>query len=574
MRKNLITTIIALFSILAAVLVACNNSQVPAPGQITDVKRGDLNIVVTSDGNLEMPNQFDLKFGVQGQVDQILVSEGDTVKQGALLALLDNIAQRNAIKTALFDIQTARNNIVIQNKSDTVCVWDHLPYNYPDLSVVRISNEAQKDMLKAAGFFNNGNYKEAGYWLVMTYFDIAICEDLIQTRPNAAQLAGAQNNSTYYPDLTAGGYEKLSADNQKVVDYLQIYRAKLLSMAQEMKTGAYAKIAPSLDAALKEMSEVTQAAKSTLAIKTRAVYEYADTPTSVDFLEASLRDLEELQDYTESDEAMAIEAAKKLYITKLNLAVGRDTLENQTLIFESGAAINWQTLQKYNLSLQSKEIAFYKAKQEIMKTAIIAPSDGSVVSVDLKKSYVLSAQDYSSKIAVKLVDTGTIRFRGTIDEIDIVKVKSGQTVSITVDAVPDRTFTGKVRFISPYGTAVGKVIKFTLLVEMDPVEIQLRGGLRATAEIMASSVKNALLVPVSYIISTPGGSMVMLADNTTGKAEPKRVTLGLQNFQYAEVISGLREGDKVQLPVKAAAGSTAGQQRQSSNPGTAIRALH
>jgi RND family efflux transporter MFP subunit len=273
-------------------------------------------------------------------------------------------------------------------------------------------------------------------------------------------------------------------------------------------------------------------------------------------------------------DALAIEAAKKLYTAKLNLLVGRDVLENQTLIFESGGAINWKTLQQYNLSLQAAQIALYKAKQEIMKTAIIAPSDGDVVSVDLKKSYVLSAQDYSSKTAVKLVDTKTIRFKGTIDEIDITKVKSGQPVSITVDAVPDRTFTGRVKFISPYGTAVGKVIKFTVLVEMDPVDIQLRGGLRATSEIMTSSVKNALLVPVSYIITTPGGSMVMLADNTTGKAEPKRIAVGLQNFQYAEVTSGLSEGDKVQLPGKGSATPPTGQQRTTSGGSNPMRALH
>ena len=366
----------------------------------------------------------------------------------------------------------------------------------------------------------------------------------------------------------------VAPDNQAAIDYLQQYRGKLLAIARDMKLGLYDKITPALDSARQEMSEVSSAAKGTLTIHTRMIYEYADTPTSVDFLQASLRYLEDLQNYMAEPDALAIEAAKKLYTAKLNLLVGRDVLENQTRIFESGGSINWKTLQQYNLSLQAAEISLYKAKQEIMKTAIIAPSDGSVVSVDLKKSYVLSAQDYSSKTAVKLVDTNTIRFKGTIDEIDIVKVKSGQPVNITVDAVPDRTFTGKVKFISPYGTAVGKVIKFTVLVEMDPVDIQLRGGLRATAEIMASSVKNALLVPVSYIISTPGGSMVMLADNATGKSEPKRITVGLQNFQYAEVTSGLTEGDRVQLPGKAASGSTTGQQRPSSNPGNAMRALH
>jgi RND family efflux transporter MFP subunit len=553
---------------MTTLLAACNSSPTPVAGQITDVKRGDLDIIVTSDGNLEMPNQYDLKFGASGQVDQILVEEGDNVRQGALLATLTNSSQINAIKTALFNVQTAQNNISLG------CGTDHLPYNYPDLSVSRMVDEAQKDIETAAGFYKLGNYKDAGYWLTMTYFDIQVCEDLIKSRPNAAELAGAKDNSIWSPDVYAGGSIPISTDNQAAIDYLQQYRMKLLAIARDMKLGLYDKITPAFASARQEMSEVSTAAKSTLTIKTRMIYEYADTPTSVDFLQSSLRYLEDLQNYMAEPDALAIEAAKKLYTAKLNLLVGRDVLENQTLIFESGGAINWKTLQQYNLSLQAAEISMYKAKQDIMKTAIIAPSDGAVVSVDLKKSYVLSAQDYSSKTAVKLVDTKTIRFKGTIDEIDIVKVKSGQPVSITVDAVPDRTLSGKVRFISPYGTAVGKVIKFTVLVDMDPVDMQLRGGLRATSEIMTSSVKNALLVPVSYIITTPGGSMVMLVNGTTGQAEPKRVTLGLQNFQYAEITSGLSDGDKVQLPGKTASGSATGQQRQSSNPGNAMRALH
>ena len=565
LRKNLTSILIAILIIPGMLLAACSSSQTPAAGQIIDVKKGDLSIIVTSDGNLEMPNQYDLKFGASGQVDQILVEEGDKVKQGALLATLVNSSQINAIKSALFNIQVAQNNISLG------CGTDHIPYNYPDMSVSRMVDEAKKDMETAAVYYDQGNYKDAGYWLVMTYFDIQVCEDLIVSRPNAAELAGAKNNSVWSPDIYAGSSMPISQDNQAAIDFLKQYRAKLLSIARDMKLGLYDKITPAFDRARQEMFEVSAAAKGTLTIKTRMIYRYADTPTSVDFLQSSLRYLEDLQDYMTEPDALAIEAAKKLYTAKLNLLVGRDVLENQTLIFESGGSINWKTLQQYNLSLQSAEISLYKAKQEIMKTAIIAPSGGDVVSVDLKKSYVLSAQDYSSKTAVKLVDTSTIRFKGTVDEIDIVKVKPDQPVNISIDAVPDRTFTGRVKFISPYGTAVGKVIKFTVLVEMDPVDIQLRGGLRSTAEIMTSSVTDALLVPVSYIITTPGGSMVMLMNSKTGQAEPKPVTVGLQNFQYAEITSGLNEGDKVQLPGNTAAGST--QQKQSSNPGNAMRVL-
>jgi len=540
MKTRVITVLVVNMSLLSLLLSGCSANVLPA-GQTFEVKRGDLDIVVSADGSLTMPNEFDLKFGTTGQVDEILVEEGDTVKQGALLAMLDNSAQKNAIKTALFSIQTAKNNITFG------CGTDHLPYNYPDLSVPRIMEEAQKDMDEAVSYFKQGNYKDAGYWLVMTYFDIEVCEDLIKSRPNAAVLAGAKINSTYYPDLTAGSSVPEPPNDQMVVDYLQKYRQKLMNIAQEMKVGDYAKIAPEFDAVQQEMLTASQLAKSTVSIKSRFVFQYADTPTSVDFLQSCLRSLQELEDYLTQDDAVTVEAAKKLYTAKLNLLVGRDVLENQTLIFESGGSINWQTLQKYNLSLQSAEIALYKAKQDIMKTAIIAPSDGTVVSVDLKKSYVLSAQDYSSRTAVKLVDTKTIKFTGLVDEIDIMKVKRGQKARITVDAVPNKALTGTVKFISPFGTQSGTVIKFTVTIELDPTDIELRGGLSATADIMVASVKNVLLVPVSVIINTPGGPIVMVVNGTTGELERRRVTIGVQNFQFAEVLSGLKEGDKVQV---------------------------
>jgi len=540
MKTKIITALVMYLSLLSLLLGGCSSNVNPA-GQPLEVKRGDLNIVVSTDGSLNMPNEFDLRFGTTGQVNEILVEEGDTVKQGALLAMLDNSAQKNAIKTALFSIQTSKNNIAFG------CDIDHLPYNYPDLSVPRLCDEAQRDMDEAVSYFKQGNYKDAGYQLILTYFDIEVCEDLIKSRPNAAVLAGAKTNSTYYPDPTAGSSPDESPNDEMVVDYLQKYRQKLMNITRDMKAGAYERIASEFDAAQQEMTIVNQLAKSTISIKDRLVFQYADTPTSVDFLQSSLRTLQELEKYLAQDNAIPVETAKKLYIAKLNLLVGRDILENQTLIFESGGSINWKTLQQYNLSLQSAEIALYRAKQEIMKTAIIAPSDGTVVSVDLKKSYVLSSQDYSSRTAIKLVDTNSIKFQGLVDEIDILKVQPGQKASITVDAVPDKVFSGTVKFISPFGTQSDKVIKFAITIAMDPSDIQLRSGLSATADINVYNAKNVLLVPVSVITTTPEGTMVTVINEATGQLERRRISLGLQNFQFAEVLSGLKEGEKIQM---------------------------
>lgn len=535
----LMITVVGLAALLLAGCTSAATSKTPAVGQTVEVKRGDIAVNVTSDGNLEMPNQFDLKFGTQGQVDQLFVKEGDIIKQGALLATLDSASQINSIKTALLSIQTAKNNITFG------CNPDHLPYNYPNLSVPRMMEEAQSDINKALDYFRQGAYKDAGYWLTMTYFDIQVCEDLISTRPNAAELAGARDNSLWSPDTEAGSLQGIAVDRQEVVDYLYQYRQKLIGVSNNMKTGNYASALPALESAGQQMLDVSSRANSTVSIKNRMTYYYADTATSADFLQSALRYVQELESYIGSDGATSVEAAKKTYTAKLNLLVGLDVLQNQRLIFESGGNINWKTLQQYNLSLQSAEIALYKAKQEIMKTAIIAPSDGMAVSVNLKKSYVLSAQDYSSQTAVKLVDTGTVRFTGKVDEIDIMKIKAGQKATITVDALPKKAFAGTVSFISPYGATSGNVIKFTVLIILDPTDIEVRGGLSSTAEIHVASSKNTLIVPVSAVVTAGNRSMVTVPNATTGVNEPRPVTVGIKNLEYAEILSGLKEGEKV-----------------------------
>ena len=550
MKNSLISVLILTMALLPIMAGACAKSTVTtaAPGQVFEIKRGDLSINVTSEGNLTMPDEYNLSFGTNGQVQQIFVEEGDKVKQGALLALLDDTSQINAIKTALLNVQTAQNNITVQSKTDSAAQGcDHLPYTYPDLSVPRILEQARKDLDTAVNEFKQGNYKDAGHDLVMTYFDVEVGADLIASKPDAAALAGAKINSTYYPELYEGGFKSPNPTDATVVDYMQKYQQRLLDISNDMKVGAYDKVASKLDAAQQEMFTAYQLAESTVYLKGSDMFEYPDAATSVDFLQSSIRSLQDLQDYLAQSNAEPIEAAKKLYITQLNLLVGQDVLENQTSLFVVGKGINWQTLQQYNLALQSAQIALYKAKQAIMNTAIIAPSDGAVVSVNLKKSSVLSAQTYSSTTAITLVDTNSLRFEGLIDEIDIMKVQRGQKVSITVDAIPNKVFTGSVKFISPFGAQSGNVIKFAVTIQLDPTDVELRGGLSATADISIYSAKNVLLVPVSVIVNTPEGPVVAVINPTTGQPEYKAVTLGQQNLEYAEVLSGLKEGDKVTI---------------------------
>ena len=478
MKNRPIATIITAVGLCAILLSGCSfisgitgtgGAQAPAAGQPLEVKRGDITVTVSTDGNLSMPNVYDLKFGTQGQVTQVFVSEGDYAHEGSLLALQDESTQIDAIKAALFSIQTAQNNITLG------CAPDHLPYNYPDLSIARMVDEAESDITAAADYFNQGRYKNAGYWLVMTYYDIEVCEDLISNRPNAAVLAGAKTNSLWTPDLYAGSSRPLQPDYAAVVNDLQNYRQKLLKVSLDMKTGDDKKVGAELAEVVQQVSDISERARGTINIKSRMIFEFPDTYSSADFLQSSLRSVQDLQGYINSDNASAVEAAKRLYIGKLNLQVARDVLRTQTLIFETGQGINWQTLQQYNLSLQTAEVQLYSAKQAVIQNAIIAPVDGAIVQVDAKISTVTSAQNYSSSNAITLVDTNYIRFTGLVDEIDIMKVRQGQPATVTVDAIPNKKFTGKVQFISPFGALSGSVVKFTVFIALDPSDVHSQG---------------------------------------------------------------------------------------------------
>jgi RND family efflux transporter MFP subunit len=575
MKKILISLLVVTALVMPIIIGACAKSAgtTAKPGQVFEIKRGDLKINVSSDGHLTMSDEYNLKFGTNGQVQQIFVQEGDQVKQGALLALMDDTTQRNAIKTALLSVQTAQNNITVQSKTDSPAAGcDHLPYTYPDLSVPRIFQQAQKDLDLAAGYFKQKDYKNAGYYLIMSYFDVEVGADLISSKPDAAELAGAKTNSTYYSDLYEGppaGYT--GPTNSDVVAYMQNFQQQLLTISDDLRSGAYDQTSSKFAAAQDRMFDAYDLAEGTVYLRGSEMFEYPDTATSVDFLQSAIRGLQDLKTYLAQGDADSLEAAKQLYIAQLNLLVGQDVLANQTSLFVVGKGINWQTLQQYNLAMQSAQISLYQAKRAIMNTAIIAPADGAIVAVNLKKSSVLSAQNYSQTTAIQLVDTNSIRFEGLVDEVDIMKVQKGQPATITVDALPGKVLNGTVQFISPFGVKTGNVVKFDVIIKLASTDVELRGGLSATADISAYNGKDVLLVPVSVIANTPEGPVVAVIDPKTEKPVYKAVTLGYQNFSYAEVLSGLNEGDKVTVTATPPrTGTSSGSSRGGRPPGPPI----
>jgi RND family efflux transporter MFP subunit len=271
---------------------------------------------------------------------------------------------------------------------------------------------------------------------------------------------------------------------------------------------------------------------------------YPDTSTSLDWLKQVEESLQKIQLCKETEGCDALELATLVRMAQHDVEMSQTILENNELTFRSG--LNLKNLRAANLNLQIAETQLKNYKEELMKTEILAPFDGTVVDIGIKENDQLSAFDYSSKTAVYLVDTRTVKLEGVVDEVDIYQVKVGQDTIITVDALPGVGLKGKVTFISPLGNQTTGVVEFPVTISLESTETELKGGLTATADIIIDEHKDVLMVPNRAIKGSVGNYWVdVVIDEKKVTTEKRPVVLGAQNEQFTEIISGLSQGEKV-----------------------------
>jgi len=144
-----------------------------------------------------------------------------------------------------------------------------------------------------------------------------------------------------------------------------------------------------------------------------------------------------------------------------------------------------------NVNLAQKSLN--QAKKDLEEATIIAPFDGMVANIGVKEGEFLSPAAYIGTTIVELIDTRHMELTARVDELDVVKVKTGQKVMISVDAIPEMKLEGWVTFISPVAREPG-VVLFEDEDEEKEYEVKIdfnisgkspiRAGMSATAEII------------------------------------------------------------------------------------------
>jgi len=228
------------------------------------------------------------------------------------------------------------------------------------------------------------------------------------------------------------------------------------------------------------------------------------------------------------------------------------------------AALNKRDAAKAQLGVDGAKLKQAKAQvaqsqatlnqldEQLSYTTIVAPMDGVVLSRDVEIGDAVSSilvLGSTATLVMTVGDTKEVYVKGKVDEADIAHVYLGQPARIKVESFRDRYFQGKVTKISPMGVEKDNVTTFEVRVSINNPGGELKAQMTANAEILLDEHKGVLTVPENAVIyDAQKKASVEIPEK--GQKDGKRkvpVTVGLSNGSMTEVVSGLKEGDRVVL---------------------------
>ena len=213
-------------------------------------------------------------------------------------------------------------------------------------------------------------------------------------------------------------------------------------------------------------------------------------------------------------------------------------------------------LENARLNLESTCLSADSSANALDDYNIKSPIRGTVIEKNFKAGDKVEGSA-SGDLAV-IFDLSYLKLEMAVHELDIGKVKVGQQVSITADALEGQEFTGVVDKVGINGTTSGGATSYPVTILIEDYG-ELRPGMTVSATILGDHMDDVLCIPVDAVsrgntVMVPGEG-AMSEDGTKvvdpSKVETREVRLGRSNDMYIEVLEGLEEGDTVLIPNQA-----------------------
>jgi HlyD family secretion protein len=197
----------------------------------------------------------------------------------------------------------------------------------------------------------------------------------------------------------------------------------------------------------------------------------------------------------------AYDQAKNLYERNIVMYQNNYISESDLISFRT-------QMEAARADLESAQIALKRARTNLGYAVIRSPISGKVIYKNVQEGQTVAASLSTPTLFTIAEDLSRMEIYALVDESDIGKILPGQRVRFTVEAYPDKTFSGEVRQIRLQPTTVQNVVNYTVVVEAGNEDMLLLPGMTATVEFLPEPAPETLLIPNSALRFQPTAEML------------------------------------------------------------------
>ena len=223
-----------------------------------------------------------------------------------------------------------------------------------------------------------------------------------------------------------------------------------------------------------------------------------------------------LQQQAVADAQAGVERAQsQLNLTKQEFD-RQKTLFDAKVITATEFASTQSNYEVAKANMKSAQISLDKARQNLAYTSIYAPIDGVIVERTVDVGQTVAASLSAPELFLIANDLSQMQILAKVDESDIGAIQVGQPVRFTVQAYPNRTFTGAVKQVRLQSSTQDNVVNYTAVISVENKDGKLLPGMTATVEFLTGSASNVLLVPNAALRYRPVTAAGAAVGTTTG----------------------------------------------------------
>jgi HlyD family secretion protein len=431
--------------------------------QTTGITTDQLLSGVSGIGEITAMQDSDLVFQVQGIVAEVNVKEGDTVKKGDVLASLDTRTLDQQVQQAQAGLQSAQAQASALDEPPRAA--DLAAARAQVQSAVAALNQVQSGPKEEDIRSAQANVDAAQANLQGTRDKLSLAKTQAQGQVDQAVQALTQAQAAYAKAKSNWDYVQETGKDPIQPDSVNPQTGKKTGnkLSEGGRQNYYTQFVQA-EAALRQAEQnVDQAVKAADTARQNEVTGVQAAEQQVVQAQQALQKLTAPPDKDKVAQAQAGVAQAQAQLAKLNPAPTGSQKE------QAAAAI------------AQAEAALELAKINRERAVLTAPFDGVIAAVNIDPG---DPSSVGNAAAIRIVDISKLRAEVQISDTDIAKVQIGQAAQVRVDALPNKSYSGKVSYIAPAANVAGNIRTYLVRVDLDNQE-GLRAGMSARVSINA-----------------------------------------------------------------------------------------